>query len=860
MKTAPPMIQSPLSALAAAALDLNSLEQLAGSLFHAFQDILGLDFGIVLCVENNNRSTLSFQNFGAFGHTDGFDGESAVISFQSHCLKAVEKKETIMGQALSFHLTFIPLGSKKEIYGVFILGRNQNKKKFSIAELDEIIAATGILALFREKELKEKRLEQIEKINEVVFEITSAIYSNETLDHLFASIHQSLGKIMDVSNFYIALYDKNTNILSFPFYRDEYDDISTWDIVYLRTNSLTNEVFEALKPVLLHQDDLELRAAQNRIIGTKPLIWAGVPLIIRGEVRGVLVVQSYSNPALYGMNDVMLLNSLSEQVALAIDRTAAFEKQAESEKKFRQLFNHIADPTLVFEKSSRQIMDCNDSFIEVYGYTREEILQMTPYHLHPKEELDLVSQRINNISSVNKTRSNRYRHTTKNGRIFSVAIRTVIGNYDGRECCISAIRDITEHLELEDELRKHKENLETLVLERTQALEKEMSQRILNETKYQNLFDSSSDAVFLFDRSGFLDCNPATVRLFGLYSKEEFLDLDFSALSPKVQPCGMDSLQKARAYRKKAYSEGWVQFEWEHIKYHTKEAFPADVLLNTMTLDNKLICQAVIRDITAQKQAQRQREILAVTTREMEIAKNIQTALLPSLDKFNASGFEISANMTPAEEVGGDYYDIILGPDQRLWFGVGDVTGHGLVSGLIMMMVQVSIHTLIRAIPGISPEDLLSSANAVIRSNVRDGLKVDHHMTISFIVEESDGRCRYAGAHETIMIFRAKTGGIERIPTKGMWLGIIPDISRLLKKYAGSFYLEPEDLVFLYTDGVTESCNEKKERYGLERMETFLKTHGRMPVETIKQKLLSELNQFMDSQTDDISFLILKKR
>ncbi len=246
--------------------------------------------------------------------------------------------------------------------------------------------------------------------------------------------------------------------------------------------------------------------------------------------------------------------------------------------------------------------------------------------------------------------------------------------------------------------------------------------------------------------------------------------------------------------------------------------------------------------------------------REMQIAKRIQMSLRPALEKFTGFGFEISANMTPAEVVGGDYYDLIEACDKKFWFGIGDVTGHGLVSGLVMMMAQVSISALIRSIPGLSPEKALIYANRIIQANIRDGLKNDHHMTIHLIKEEREGFYRYAGAHGIFLIYRAKTGEIEQIPTRGMWLGIIPDISAPINKFAGSFMLETNDILFLYTDGVIEIKNKNAEQYDIQRLTDFLKRHASEDTEAIKHHLLAELNEFKDKQLDDITFIIMRKK
>lgn len=92
-----------------------------------------------------------------------------------------------------------------------------------------------------------------------------------------------------------------------------------------------------------------------------------------------------------------------------------------------------------------------------------------------------------------------------------------------------------------------------------------------------------------------------------------------------------------------------------------------------------------------------------------------------------------------------------------------------------------------------------------------------------------------------------------------MWLGIIPDISKPTKKYAGNFCLEKGDILFLYTDGVIEICNKERQQFDIQRLSDFLCFNADEPVEQIKHNLLCELNRFKYVQTDDITFMIMRK-
>lgn len=86
---------------------------------------------------------------------------------------------------------------------------------------------------------------------------------------------------------------------------------------------------------------------------------------------------------------------------------------------------------------------------------------------------------------------------------------------------------------------------------------------------------------------------------------------------------------------------------------------------------------------------------------EMEVAKRIQTALLPQNRRVGA--YDVAARMMPAAEVGGDYYDIVEAGEDRHWIAIGDVSGHGVESGLVMMMTQTSILSLVRENPQLTP-------------------------------------------------------------------------------------------------------------------------------------------------------------
>jgi PAS domain S-box-containing protein len=131
-----------------------------------------------------------------------------------------------------------------------------------------------------------------------------------------------------------------------------------------------------------------------------------------------------------------------------------------------------------------------------------------------------------------------------------------------------------------------------------------------SETKFHTLYDSTRDAVMLLDTKGFFDCNPAALAMFGCASRKEFCSKHPADVSPLMQPDGTDSLTRANQGIATALKKGTDHFEWMHKRIDTGETFPAEVLLSAMELDGKPVLQAVVRDITARKQNEVERNQL----------------------------------------------------------------------------------------------------------------------------------------------------------------------------------------------------------------------------------------------------------
>ncbi|MBX4919419.1 SpoIIE family protein phosphatase [Rhizobium bangladeshense] len=287
----------------------------------------------------------------------------------------------------------------------------------------------------------------------------------------------------------------------------------------------------------------------------------------------------------------------------------------------------------------------------------------------------------------------------------------------------------------------------------------------------------------------------------------------------------------------------------EQISYHTEN-------LEQLVEERTAQIEDQKEEISALN-AQLERENRRLGT-ELAVAERIQLMVLPlqqELEEFQ--DIEIAAYMRPAEEVGGDYYDV-LKSGKRLKIGIGDVTGHGLESGVLMLMVQSVARALQEAGNSDAVKFLANLNSALFKNIVRT--KIDKHLTLAFL--DYDGKeLILSGQHEEVVIIRSN-GEIQRIDTMdlGIPIGLEADISAFIKTREIAF--EKGDLILLHTDGVTEAENDAGELFGIERLcNEALRLKGQS-ADKVVSGIVATLMQFIGSQKiyDDITLLAVRHR
>jgi len=190
-----------------------------------------------------------------------------------------------------------------------------------VANVLDTPSITGIVINFRD--ITERK--RAEKVQDAIYTISQAAVSTNTLDELYRSIHGILGDLMPVENFYIALYDPTSDLLSFPYFVDQYDQPPAQR---KPARGLSEYVLRSGQPLLAPPEvfDHLLQQGEVELVGTNSIDWLGVPLKVKDHVIGVMVTQSYTEGIRFGKENLELFEFVSTQAAQAIERKRAEEQ------------------------------------------------------------------------------------------------------------------------------------------------------------------------------------------------------------------------------------------------------------------------------------------------------------------------------------------------------------------------------------------------------------------------------------------------------------------------------------------------------------------------------------------------------
>ncbi len=231
-----------------------------------------------------------------------------------------------------------------------------------------------------------------ELIQSFLFEVSKTSLTSNNIDEVFKSIHTNLRQIINVENFYIAMYDKQSDTISLPYQIDSNDRFAAFPAGKTITGYVikTKAPLLATKPVI---DELN-RTGQIQIVGTPAKVWMGVPMIVDNDVIGVIAVQSYTDPEQFTFREFELLKFLAEQIAVVVSKKNSEDLLQKEKALLDQLFEGSTEAIIMIDNNGL-VIKLNTEFTKLYGYSPAEILD--------RNIDDLISDPSNKAESVKIT-------------------------------------------------------------------------------------------------------------------------------------------------------------------------------------------------------------------------------------------------------------------------------------------------------------------------------------------------------------------------------------------------------------------------------------------------------------------------
>jgi sigma-B regulation protein RsbU (phosphoserine phosphatase) len=220
---------------------------------------------------------------------------------------------------------------------------------------------------------------------------------------------------------------------------------------------------------------------------------------------------------------------------------------------------------------------------------------------------------------------------------------------------------------------------------------------------------------------------------------------------------------------------------------------------------------------------------------EIDAANRIQAALLP-IESPKLSGASVASHYRAATEIGGDYFDFLPMPNGDIGIAFGDVSGHGLTSGIVMAMAKSALLVQVDVDP--SPRTVMNVLNEIVIKTAPRRIM----MTFFFgLLDPASQRLRFSSAgHLDPYVFRASKRKLEALSPWGFPLGVRRRDP--FREHTVDF--TPGDRLILYSDGLIEAIDDDGEPFGFERFERVLLDAGHLSAEEIKKTLLGSIRRF----------------
>jgi PAS domain S-box-containing protein len=303
-----------------------------------------------------------------------------------------------------------------------------------------------------------------ELLQSALYRIAEKASSIEDLQSFFSAIHSIIGELMYAGNFFIALYDESSQMVSFPYFVDEVD--STPQPRTMK-RGLTEYVLRTGAPLLASRDDIQkiIDKGEVVVVGTLPIDWLGIPLNVGTKTIGALAVQSYKESIRFAEGEKDVLTFVSRHIASALNRKQSEQALKQSEEKYRTILDSVEDGYYEVDLTGN-IEFFNNPLSGILGYPPEELAGLNNREYLDSDVAKEVFKGFNSVfqSGVSK-RDFSYQVSRKDGekRFVETSIslrKDVTGKPDGFR---GIIRDVTERRHAQEALERNLKEFLTIV-------------------------------------------------------------------------------------------------------------------------------------------------------------------------------------------------------------------------------------------------------------------------------------------------------------------------------------------------------------------------------------------------------------
>lgn len=448
-----------------------------------------------------------------------------------------------------------------------------------------------------------------ETIQRATFEISEAVHAAEDLENLYQRIHNIVLGLMPAQNFYIALLDPGTELISFAYYVDERSEKPPPRPM---NQGLTSLVLRTGKPLLIGR---EMEAHKQMVgeevtfaglgasyieSGPAAAVWLGVPLLMHGKTIGVVAVQDYASERAYGEEEKQILTFVARQIALAIERKRSEQAMRDSEEKFRALFEASSQGVILHDEE--QMLEVNPACLRILGF--ESPAEMIGKHpaetsapIQPNgERAEVLARKY--IAECIQQGSARFDWLARNARGEEIPIEIVLTRIEwgGRQLIQAVFNDITERKRAEAELRASEARLRA------------------SEARFSTAFRSSPISIALTRLSDrkYVEVNEAFLR-WTKYNREEVLGRTSTELGL------WENASDREAFWAELQREGHIREKECRVKDREGTTYTGLLSMDIIEVNNQPHVLLVGFDISQRKRAEA--ELLRAVAREKELGQ-----------------------------------------------------------------------------------------------------------------------------------------------------------------------------------------------------------------------------------------------